>query len=116
RSRIQAPTDTGGDAEARRVLRQVHDRLPQGISSKLVQARQAFEKGPRLLAEFLRRRCEPAAVGLEKERLAARGRSARLVPVVLPLLHGPPHARRRPPPDQALENDPPPCPAGAGEL
>ena len=44
------------------------------------------------------------------------GRSARLVPVVLPLLHGPPHAGRRPPPDQALEGDPPSCPPGAEEL
>ena len=32
------------DAPARRVLRQVHDRLPQGIPGKLVQARQARQE------------------------------------------------------------------------
>jgi hypothetical protein len=58
---------------------------------------------PRLLAQFLRRRRQPAAVGLAQEGLAASRRSARLVSVVLPLSHGPPHAGRRPPPDQALE-------------
>ena len=40
-----------------------------------------------------------------REGLDACGRSARLVPVVLPLLHGPAAARRGRPPDRALEGD-----------
>jgi hypothetical protein len=43
-------------------------------------------------------------------------RPARLVPVVLPLLHGPAHAGRRPPSDQALEGDPPPRSASREKL
>ncbi len=43
-------------------------------------------------------------------------RPARVVPVVLPLLHGPPDARGRPPADPALEGDPPPRPASPEEL
>ena len=46
----------------------------------------------RLRAQFFWRRCEPAAVGLARQGMAASRRPARLVPVVLPLLHGPPHA------------------------
>ncbi len=57
---------------------------------KLVQARQAGQARPRLLAQFLRRRCQPAAVGVARQGLDPRRRPARLVPVVLPLLHGPP--------------------------
>ena len=52
-----------------------------------------------------------AAQGLDPSR-----RSARLVPVVLPLLHGPPHAGRRPPADQALEGDPASRTAGAERI
>ena len=44
-------------------------------------------------------------VGVAKEGLDACGRSARLVPVVLPLLHRPAAARRGRPPDRALEGD-----------
>ena len=43
-------------------------------------------------------------------------RSARLVPVVLPLLHGAPHARGGRAPDQALEGDPPARRADQTEL
>src|SRR5688500_13924818 len=39
-----------------------------------------------------------------------------MVPVVLPLLHGAQGARRGPPADQALESDPPSCPASAEAL
>ena len=48
--------------------------------------------------------------------MASPRRSARLVPVVLPLLHGPPHAGRRPPPDQAMESHPPAYPADRAAL
>ena len=64
-----------------------------------------WHRSSRLLAQFLRRRCQPTVIGVARERLAPSRRSARLVPVVLPLLHGPPHARGRPPPDQTLEGD-----------
>jgi hypothetical protein len=43
--------------------------------------------------------------GVAMEGLDACGLSARLVPVVLPLLHGPAAARRGRPPDWALEGD-----------
>ena len=44
--------------------------------------------------------------GMAQERLDPSGRSARVVPVVLPLLHGPADARGRPTSDQALEGLP----------
>jgi hypothetical protein len=71
RSRIQAAADAAGDAEAWRVLRQVHDRLPQGIPGELVCAREAFAAGTRPRAQFLRRRRQPAALGLAQEGLGA---------------------------------------------
>jgi len=48
-------------------------------------------------------RCEPTSIGVASERLAARRRSARLVPMVLPLLHGTTDARGGQAPDQAPE-------------
>src|SRR5512135_1120272 len=58
--------------------------------------------------QFLWYRRQPASFGMDAQRLDSPGRSTRLVPVVLPLLHGPAHARRGPQADQALEGDPPP--------
>ena len=76
-------------------------------------ARAKLRRGRRdPLAQFLRRRRQPAAVGMAAQGLDSSRRSARLVPVVLPLLHGPPHAGRGHAPDRALEGDPPPCAAG----
>src|SRR5262249_13715234 len=49
--------------------------------------------------------CEPAAFGMEAQRLDPSRRSVRLVPVVLPLLHGPAHAGR-PAADRAVESNP----------
>src|SRR5262249_16739800 len=43
-------------------------------------------------------------------------RSARLVPVVLSLLHGPPPTRRGSSPDQAMEGDATPCPPDPAAL
>ena len=68
-------------------------------------ARQALALRPRLLLELFRRGRQPTLVGVAKEGLDSCGRSARLVPVVLPLLHGPAAARRGRPPDWALEGD-----------
>src|SRR5262249_8856301 len=50
----------------------------------------------------------PAAVRMAPQGLDPPCRPARLVPMVLPLLHGPPHAGGGPAPDPALEGDPPP--------
>src|SRR5262249_50589690 len=74
-------------------------------SRKLVRARQALAGGPRLLAQLFRRGREPAAVGMAKEGLDSFRRSSRLVPVVLPLLHGPASGRGGRPPDRPLEGD-----------
>ena len=74
---------------------------------------------PRLLAELLRRRCQPAAFGMAPEGMDSSRRSARLVSMVLPLLHGPPAARRGSAADRTLEGDAPahqadPAPLRAG--
>src|SRR5579862_1491327 len=53
---------------------------------------------------------------METQRLGPPRRSARLVPMVLPLLHGSPHAGRRCPADQALEGDLPPRSANPEKL
>src|SRR6185312_12220949 len=50
------------------------------------------------------------------QRLAPSRRPARLVPVVLPLLPGPPHAGRGSSADQALEGDPPSRAPGRAQL
>src|SRR5262249_40221073 len=71
---------------------------------------------PRLLAQLFRGRCQPAALGLAQQGLDLQRRSARLVSVVLPLLHGPPPARRRPATNKALESNPAPRQASAEEL
>jgi hypothetical protein len=43
--------------------------------------------------------CQPTALRVAKQRMDPTGRSARLVPMVLPLLHGAPHAGGRQAPD-----------------
>src|SRR5690242_21565580 len=53
---------------------------------------------------------------METERLDPSRRSARMVSMGLRLLHGPPHARRGPPADQALEGYPPSRPPGSETL
>ena len=63
----------------------------------------------------LRRRCEPAAVGVARQGLDPSGRPPRLVSVVLPLLSRPPHGRRRAP-DRALGGDASPYPPGQEAL
>src|SRR5262249_30092630 len=85
-------------------------------SPQLVCRRQACRRPTRLLAQLLWRRCQPAALGLAQQGMDSSRRSARLVPVVLSLLHGPPPARRGSPPDQALEGDASPCPPDPAAL
>src|SRR5262249_5462275 len=57
-----------------------------------------------------------AFIGLEKERLDPCRRSARLVSVVLPLLYGPPPARRGPSADRPVESLQTPCGADQASL
>src|SRR4029079_16636256 len=47
------------------------------------------------------------------EGMDTSGRSARLVPMVLPLLHGATNARRRQSPDQTVERNPPSRPSAS---
>lgn len=59
--------------------------------------------GQKRHSQLFRCRSEPTSIGVASERLASRGRSARLVRMVLPLLHGAADASRGQTPDQALE-------------
>src|SRR5262249_42484360 len=88
----------------------------EGIPGGLVQARQAVAEGAGQVAQLLRRRRQPAALGLAREGMDSSRRSPRLVPMVLPLLPGPPAARGGPAPDQALEGDSPARPADRAQL
>src|SRR5262249_5608114 len=99
-------THTCTDAAARRLRRQIHDRLSPRVTEKLVCAREALAARVRPGVQFLRHRCKPAALGMETQRLDPPGRSARLVPMVLPLLHRPAHTEGRPEADRAVESDP----------
>ena len=75
-------------------------RVPGG----LVRAREAVRRAPRSRAELFRRQRVAVARGVAPEQLAAAAGSARLVPVVLPLLHGPPRPGRRAA-DRAMAGD-----------
>src|SRR5262249_18582057 len=88
----------------------------QGIPGELVHPRALVARWPRLLAELFRRRREPAAVGLAQEGLDPLRRSARLVPMVLPLLYGPADTAGGRPPDQALARNPSPHRANQAQL
>jgi len=79
--------------------------LPGRVSRELVRAGQAIALGPRLLLELFRRGRQPTLVGMAEEGLDTSRRSARLVPVVLPLLRGPAHARGGCAPDRPMEGD-----------
>jgi hypothetical protein len=70
---------------------------------------QACEWNARPITQLLRRRCQSAALGMAPERLDIRRRSTRLVPMVLPVLHGATNARRERSADQTLEGNPPAC-------
>ena len=84
RSGVQAGTDTEADARARRVRREIHDRLPPRISRRVVQAREAFA-GQRDASLNFFGVTPPAAFRMAAQRLDPSRRSARLVPMVLPL-------------------------------
>ena len=80
-------------------------------------AKAKFARGKRgLFTQFFQDRCQSAAVGMETQRLDPSRRSARLVPMVLPLLHGPPAAGGRRTADQTLEGDSPARSANPEEL
>ena len=49
---------------------------------------------PRLLPQLFWRGCQSTIIGVAQEGLDSFRRSARMVPMVLPLLHGPANARR----------------------
>src|SRR5215510_6566777 len=108
---IPAGADAERNASPRRLLRKIHDGHETGISRELVRRRQARRGTARLRAELFRRRCQPALVGVAPEGMDPSGRSARLVSMVLPLLHGPSDGGGRPAADQALEGDAPAHPA-----
>ena len=115
-SRFPARPDAGGDAGARGIRRQVHDRLPRRIPRKLVCRSSLVAGASRSIAQLVRRGCQSAAQCLAGKGLDTPRRSARLVPVVLPLLSRPPHARRGQATDRPLESHSPPCRSVAARL
>lgn len=52
RPAIPARSDAEADARIRRILRQISDGLPQGVSRQLARTREAFAIGPRLLLNY----------------------------------------------------------------
>ena len=108
--------DLQGVARAWHLRRQIHDRLPRRISGKLVRARQACSCRPRLLTQLFWCRRQPAAINLAREGVDSSGRSARVVPVVLPLLHGPAFTGGGRAPDQTVESNSAACRPGQTAL
>jgi len=82
--------------------------MTEGVPSQLVHTGQVVNELPRLLPQLFWRGCQSAAVSLAGEGLDSSRRSARMVPMVLPLLYGPANARRGCAADQALERYAPP--------
>ena len=62
--RIHARVDAETDARTGRVRRKIHDRLPERISSKLVQAGEAFAGSDARVAELFCRKCVATAEGM----------------------------------------------------
>ena len=87
RARIHAGADAETDASPGRLRREVHDRLPRRVSRELVYARKAVRRAARRQVELLRRQRVAVARGVAAQRLDPSPGSARLVSVVLPLLH-----------------------------
>ena len=83
--------------------------MTEGVPSQLVHTGQVVNELPRLLPQLFWRGCQSAAVSLAGEGLDSSRRSARMVPMVLPLLYGPADARRGCASDQAVERYAPPC-------
>ena len=80
---------------ARRVRREIHDRLPRRVSGELVRQRPVVRRAARPAPQLLWRERVAVARGVAPERLDSSAGSPRMVPVVLPVLHGPEDARRR---------------------
>src|SRR6478752_10051494 len=89
RSAVSARAHSQTDAAAGCVRRKIHDGLPRGISRELVHAREAVRETARCETELLRRERLAIARDLASKRLDSSAGSARLVSVVLPILHGP---------------------------
>ena len=70
-----------------------HDGLQERISSELVQTREAFAPSTASIAELFWRERIATAVRMAAQRLDSSGRSARLVPMVLPILLRAPQSR-----------------------
>ena len=80
--RIQARANTEIDARARRVRREIHDRLPERISSELVQAGEAFAGSGARVAQLFWRECVATFIRMAAQRLDSSRRPARLVPAL----------------------------------
>src|SRR4029079_11261541 len=88
---------------------------PRGIPRRLVPVREALSRTARSLAQLLRSERVAAAFGVAEERVDLPRGSARVVPVVLPLLLRAPVPRRRAA-DQALARSAPARRADREEL
>ena len=114
RCAVTAPAGRGFDPEFKpqltprrccpwRLRRQIHDRLPRGVSGSWFAVRSS-RRGDRDPSLNFFKVDATAALGWNA-KAGSSGRSARLVSVVLPLLHRPAYAGRGPAADQALEGD-----------
>src|SRR5579872_4329700 len=88
RARLPPPADAQTDAATRRFRREVPDRRPSRVSGQLVRSREALAGAPRRPPQLLRCQRLPVPGRLAAQRLDPPAGSARLVPVVLPVLHG----------------------------
>jgi hypothetical protein len=93
-SRVHARVDAETNARARRVRREIHDRLPERISWELVQSREAFACSGASVAELFWRERVAAISGMAAQRLDSSRRPPRLVSMVLPILLRPPQPGR----------------------
>ena len=95
RARLRAAAHAEADARTRCVRRQVHVRLSRRISGELVRPRHAVRRAARSAPQLLRRERLAVAGRVASEGLDPPAGSARMVSVVLPVLHGPEDAGRR---------------------
>ena len=77
------------------IRRQVHDRRPRRVSGQLVRSCEALRRTPRRASQLLRRQRLAVARRVAAQGLDPSSGSAWLVPMVLPVLHGPPDRGRR---------------------
>ena len=77
---------------ARRVRRQVHDRLPARVSRQLVRRAKLCAERHDARLNYFGVNASQSLAAWRRQGLDPSAGPARLVPVVLPLLHGPPDA------------------------